>query len=37
MESMISKIIYLFRLPKISMAYLAIAIKTVFVVFMKFL
>ena len=37
MESMISKIIYLFRLPKISVAYSAIAVKTVFVVFLKFL
>ena len=37
MESVISKIIYLFRLPKISMAYSATAVKTVFVVFLKFL
>ena len=33
MESVISKIIYLFRLPKISVAYSATAVKTVFVVF----
>ena len=37
MGSVISKIIYLFKLPKISMAYLAIAVKTIFVVFLKFL
>ena len=37
MESVISKIIYLFRLPKISVAYSATAVKTVFVVFLKFL
>ena len=36
MESVISKIIYLFRLSKISMAYSATAVKTVFVVFLKF-
>ena len=37
MELVVSKIIYLFRLPKISVAYLAIVVKTVFVVFLKFL
>ena len=37
MELVISKIIYLFRLPKISVAYSATAVKTVFVVFLKFL
>ena len=37
MESVISKIIYLFRLPKISVAYSATAVKTVFIVFLKFL
>ena len=37
MESVISKIIYLFKLLKISMAYLATAVKTIFVVFLKFL
>ena len=36
MKSMISKIIYLFRLPKKSMAYPAIVVRTVFVVFLKF-
>ena len=36
MESVISKTLYLFRLPKISVAYLATAVKTVFVVFLKF-
>ena len=37
MESVISKIIYLFRLPKISIAYSANAVKTVFANFLKFL
>ena len=37
MESVVSKIIYLFRLPKISVAYSATAVKTVFVNFLKFL
>ena len=37
MESVISKIIYLLRLPKISVAYPATAMKTIFVVFLKFL
>ena len=36
MESMISKIIYLFRLPKISMAYSVTTVKTIFVVFLNF-
>ena len=36
MESMISKIIYLFRLPKISVAYSATAVKIVFVNFLNF-
>ena len=36
MESMISKIIYLFRLPKISVAYSATAVKIVFVNFLSF-
>ena len=36
MESVISKIIYLLRLPKISMACSAIGVKTVFVVFLNF-
>ena len=33
MESVISKIIYLFRLPKISVAYSATVVKTVFAIF----
>ena len=37
MDSVISKIIYMFKLPKISVAYSATAVKTVFVVFLKFL
>ena len=37
MESVISKIIYLFRLPKISMAYSATTVKTIFIVFLIFL
>ena len=36
MESVISKIIYLFRLPKVSVAYSALAVKTVFSNFLKF-
>ena len=36
MESVISKIIYLFRLPKISVAYSATALKTIFVIFLNF-
>ena len=36
MELVISKIIYMFRLPKISVAYSATAIKTVFCCFSKF-
>ena len=36
MESVISKIIYLFRLSIISVAYSATAVKTVFFVFLKF-
>ena len=35
MESVISKIIYLFSLPKISVAYSATAVKTIFVVFFE--
>ena len=35
MESMITKIIYQFRLPNISVAYSATTVKTVFVVFLK--
>ena len=37
MESVISKIIYLFKLPKILVVYSAIVVKTVFIVFLKFL
>ena len=37
MESVISKIIYLFKLPKILEAYSTTAVKTVVVVFLKFL
>ena len=37
MESVISNIIYLFRLPNISVAYSVTAVKTVFVVFLKIL
>ena len=36
MESMISKIIYLLGLPKISVAYSATAVKIVFSIFLKF-
>ena len=36
MESVISKIIYLLRFPKILVAYLATAVKTVFVVLLNF-
>ena len=36
MESVISKIIYLFRIPKILVAYSTTAVKTVFVVFLIF-
>ena len=36
MESVISKIIYLFRLPKISVAYSANAVKAVFAIFLNF-
>ena len=36
MESVISKIIYLFRLPKISVAYSATVVKIVFVFFLFF-
>ena len=37
MELVISKIIYLFMLPKISVAYSATVVKTVIVVFLKVL
>ena len=37
MESVVSKIIYLFRLPKISVAYSATAVKTIFAIFLKIL
>ena len=37
MELVVSKIIYLFRLPKISIAYSATTVKTVFANFLKFL
>ena len=37
MESVISNIISLFRLQKLSVAYLATVVKTVFVVVLKFL
>ena len=37
MESVVSKIIYLFKLPKLSVAYSATAVKTVFANFLKFL
>ena len=37
MELVILKIIYLFRLPKILVYYSATIVKTIFVVFMKFL
>ena len=36
MELVVSKIIYLFRLPKISVAYSATAVKVVFAIFMNF-
>ena len=36
MESLVSKIIYLFRLPKISVAYSTTAVKTVFANFLNF-
>ena len=36
LESMISKIIYLFKLPKISVAYSATAVKVVFAIFLNF-
>ena len=36
MESVISKIIYLLRFPKISMAYSAITVKSIFVVLLYF-
>ena len=36
MESVISKIIYLLRFPKISLSYSTIAVKTVFVVLLNF-
>ena len=36
MNSVISKIIYLLRLPKISVAYSATTVKTVFVVLLNF-
>ena len=37
MELVISKIIYLFRLPKISVAYSTTVVKIVFANFLKFL
>ena len=37
MELVTSKIIYLFKLSKISVSYLATAVKTVFTNFLKFL
>ena len=37
MEAMVSKIIYLFILPKVSLAFSATAVKTIFVDFLKFL
>ena len=37
MESVISKKIYLFKLPKILVAYSATAVKNVFIAFLKFL
>ena len=37
MESVVSKIIYLFMLPKILVAFSAITVKTVFADFLKFL
>ena len=36
MESVISKIIHLFRLPKISVAYSVTAVKAVFAFFLNF-
>ena len=37
MELVISKIICLFRLPKILVAYSATVVKTIFAIFLKFL
>ena len=36
MELVVSKIIYLFRLPKLSIAYSATAVKTIFANFLNF-
>ena len=36
MESIVSKIIYLFRLPKLSVTYSATTVKVVFAIFLNF-